>query len=338
MPASKSPLGPAVASNSMIATLEKSLARLDGSLATLLRGGAVACAISLAAAPTLGGCAPATTGEGGDDEDLGEAGEAVVGNGQSDWAQDQGQRNTAMVSYYRESWYNTTNCGSRYGCTGLDVFIKLRVKPVVGANLDQKRVGVAYRAAGSSSVTTVTGSYFTTWSNGDEEWHIKVPLSYAWGQALLSFNAWYQDGNGNTFYDDNSGELHPISIGTSPNAVSQMGGFTTVALDATGVHGAISARVADIDVDKQVAVVYTTDGWQTSQWLDAGAGENQWHWVEDYGADYERWQVDVNLPGSFTAFQYAIVYRHGVVNGASTYEFWDNNLGQNYTVALPSSP
>lgn len=333
MPPSQSPLGPTVASNSASATLEKALARLDGSLATLLRGGAVACALSLAAAPAVSGCAVTTTGEGGDD-DPGEASEALIGNGQSDWAQGQGQRNTAMVSYYQQSWYNYTNCGSRYGCSGLDVFIKLRVKPVAGANLDQKRVGVVYRTPGTSNLTTVTGSYFSTWGNGDEEWHIKLPFPMAFGQALISFNAWYQDGNGNTFYDDNSGELHPISIGTSPNAISQMGGFTNVTLDATGVHGAISARVADIDPDKQVAMVYTTDGWQTSHWLDVGAGENQWHWVEDYGADYERWQVDVNLPGSFSAFQYAIVYRHGVVNGATTYEFWDNNFGGNYSAPV----
>lgn len=53
---------------------------------------------------------------------------------------------------------------------------------------------------------------------------------------------------------------------------------------------------------------------------------------EDYGADYERWDANINLPGNFNQFQYAIVYRHGTVNGATVYDFSDNNGGQNFVV------
>ena len=67
----------------------------------------------------------------------------------------------------------------------------------------------------------------------------------------------------------------------------------------------------------------------------SAAGQaNRWYWVEDFpwSAGRERWQIDVDLPGGAARFEYAVVYRHGVVNGARTYEFWDNNFGANYAV------
>jgi hypothetical protein len=45
------------------------------------------------------------------------------------------------------------------------------------------------------------------------------------------------------------------------------------------------------------------------------------------------WKIPLNIAGTdVAAFEYAIVYKHGVVNGATTYEFWDNNGGGNYVV------
>ncbi len=79
----------------------------------------------------------------------------------------------------------------------------------------------------------------------------------------------------------------------------------------------------------------TTDGWDTVIQLGMGqAGDvNRWYWAEDYPwSGRERWQLDLDLPQGGEAFEYAVVYRHGVVNGARTYEFWDNNFGANYVV------
>lgn len=324
----KKPLGLPVASNNIFTAVEQVLARLDGRLGMMVRGGAFLSAVAIAAAPS--GCAVPSA----DDEGVGEAQEKVIGDGQTDWAQQQGQRDTYWVNYYHESWwaYNYTTCNARFCAQYVDLFIKLAVRPAANADLNWKRVGVVYRAPGTSQLTTVTGDYFSTWNNGQEEWHVKVTVPAS--QNIISFNAWYQDGAGHTYYDDNDGELHVATIGPSTVAVVQMYGapYTTVSVDDTGVHGSVSARVADIDYDKQVSMVYTTDGWQTAQWLDVGSGENGWHWAEDYGADYERWAVDLNLPGDFQMLEYAIRYRHGVVNGAYTYEFWDNNSGQNYVV------
>lgn len=335
MSKSPKPVPSVIASPSFFAALERAVFRMEGRLGAFVKGGAFAGAMTFAAAPTVAGCLATTDRS---DEPLGEAEEAVLANGQSDWAQQQGQRNTSMVRYYQESWWswNYTTCSSRFCPQYIDVFLKLAVRPVAGANLDQKRVGVVYRAPGSNELTTVTGNYFTTWNDGDEEWHIKVTVPSS--QVFLSFNAWYQDGAGNTFYDDNVGELHAVTAGPTSIAVVQMGGdpFTTVSLDETGVHGSVSARLMDVDYDKQVDMVYTLDNWQTSHWLSVGTGDNAWHWVEDYGQDYERWTVDLDLPGDFQEMQYAIRYRHGVVNGAHAYEFWDNHNGQNYVVSRPS--
>ncbi|MEZ4313369.1 MAG: hypothetical protein R3F14_35555, partial [Polyangiaceae bacterium] len=315
-------------SPSFLVALEKVLGRQNGLVARLARTGAMASVLAMSAGPVVAGCQTAIDSE--DPDDLGETEDAIIGGGQTDWAQQQGQRNTAMVSYYHENWWAFTDCGSRFGCQGIELFLKLRVKPVAGANLDNKHVGVVYRKTGTSALTTVNGTYFTTWGNGDEEWHIKVNLR-SW-ENIISFNAWYQDGVGNTFFDDNSGELHAVAVGGSYPAITHMWGYTNVAVTATGVSGDISVRLADIDYDKDVAMVWTTDDWQTTNWMDMGNGSNQWHWIEDNGDDYERWGVSVDIPGDFTKFEYAIVYRHGVVNGAALYEFWDSNNGSNWVV------
>lgn len=320
--------GSPASSSSFIAALERMLGHQTGRVVRLVRTGAIAGVLTFAAAPLMTGCnAPVDTEE---SEDVGETEDAVLGGGQADWAQQQGQHNPTMVSYYGENWFAYTDCGNRGGCQAVDLFIKLRVKPVAGANLDSKRVGVVYRKPGTSEPITVTGNYFTTWGNGDEEWHVKVRLRSF--ENIVSFNAWYQDGTGNTFFEDNKGELHAIAIGGSYAAIQQMWNLNTVALTAQGVQGTINVRLADIDWDKQVAMVWTTDDWQTVQWSNTGSGQNQWHWAEDNGSDYERWAIDLNIPGDFQSFKYAIVYKHGVVNGAAVYEFWDNNGGANYVV------
>ena len=330
MPIAKKPQGLPIASNNIFTAIEHVLGRLDGRLGAIVKSGAVASALTFAIAPTSSGCAVADDAG----EDVGETQDAIIGAGQADWAQQQGQRDTYWVSHFHETWwsYNYTACSTRFCPQYIDLFIKLAVRPAESANLETKRVGVVYRAPGTTQLTTVTGNYFTTWNNGQEEWHVKVTVpSY---QNVISFNAWYEDGAGHTYYDDNSGELHVATIGPGSIAVVQMNGYpyTTVSVDADGVHGSISARVADIDYDKNVSLVYTTDGWQTSHWLDIGTGDNAWHWVEDYGTDYERWAVDLDIPGDFAQLEYAIRYRHGVVNGAYAYEFWDNNNGNNYLV------
>jgi hypothetical protein len=319
----KNRTSPPAAPPSFYASLERLLGKNGNGMARLV----VASAFVASSGPLAAGCAPEGAG---DDGDTAGRGESLVGQGQSDWAQLEGRRDTALVSYYGENWHHFTDCNTRAGCQGVDLFLKVRVRPVAGANVEQKRVGVIYRAPGTSAPVTVLGNYFTTWANGDEEWHVKVHLRSS--EDVVSFNAWYQDGLGNTLYDDNAGKLHALAVTGTHAAVLQLWNLRTLRLDGDRARGKIAVRLADLDFDKEVRMAYTTDGWKTVNWAESGEGANHWHWAQDYGADYEQWEIDVDVaaPGA-QQFEYAILYRHAA-GGDQAYEFWDNNFGQNYRV------
>jgi hypothetical protein len=262
---------------------------------------------------------------------------AAVNEG-TDWAQDEGVRDTGKVHFYDEAWSHVEvtgqTCGTR-GCYGgtttTTVFVKLRVQPQWGANLDDKRVGVVYRDINGWQ-GTATGYYFSTHGDGYEEWHVPVQLNGY--HNFIAFNGWYQDGAGGpTWYDDNQGELHLVKTSEHYQMVRQVTWESDVMLDDTGIHGTVVLDVADIDYDKDIRLVYTTDDWATTHELTIGAAElNAWHWQGDTYGSRERWELELELPGSFDHIEYAIVYRHGVVAGADAYEYWDNNYGQNYRV------
>lgn len=281
-------------------------------------GGAALATTALVQLPALAGCVDAPT----------------VGDvDQNDWAQYEGVRDTTMVSYTGSAWSVCRFPNTRFGCGAFEVYIKLRVRPVSGANLDAKRVGVVYKTPEDGTERTAIGHYFTTWGNGDEEWH--VPIQVSTSQKTLIFDAWYQDGAGHTYVDDNEGELHVFNDGPAYTVVRVEPWRTTVTVDDTGVRGSLSVQVADLDFDKDIELHATTDGWATVTELGIGAAgdTNRWYWAEDYAwSGRERWQIDLELPDGGGPLEFAVVYRHGVVNNARSYEFWDNNGGANHVV------
>jgi hypothetical protein len=286
----------------------------ERALARLRRGGSAAGQVALAGGvllqlPALTACV---------DTEQTDAAE------QADWAQYEGIRNTEMVSYTGSYWSKCNAPNTRFGCGSVDIWVKLRVRPVAGADIAWKRVGVVYKNAADLTERTAIGNYFTTYANGDEEWH--VPMSVPAFQTTVLFDGWYQDGTGETWVDDNQGELHVINDGPSYQVVRVEPWLNTVTVGASGVLGRISVQAYDLDYDKQIKLVGTTDGWATQFELPLT-------WSEDlqFGTR-ERWTVDIDRPGATGAFEYAVVYRHGIVNGAREYDFWDNNFGQNYRV------
>jgi hypothetical protein len=297
----------------------------DSSIERLIARFALASSITFAA-PLFTGCATEPAFD--------ETSTAVLGDGQADWAQQQGRRDTSMVSYLGSFWQEATDCGYRGGCQTISVFVKLKVKRVDGADLNWKRVGIAYRDA-NGLTTTAVGRYFSSYHDGYEEWH--VPFSVrAWQYGVFTFNAWYQDGRGNTFYDDNAGELHAIKLQWS-SPVAQQFGSTALEWNETGLGGHIDLRVADLDYDKDLRLVWSTDGWNTVNESHMGApgDTNAWYWLRDESSSFELWRLDLALAGDFDRFEYAIVYRHGAAGGGRTYEFWDNNFGSNYVLTRP---
>jgi hypothetical protein len=253
---------------------------------------------------------------------------------QTDWVQYEGQRNTDMVSYVGQFWAECANPNTRFGCGTVDVFVKLRVKPVQGASLDYKEVGVVTSNPFDNEEKTAYGYYFSTWDNGDEEWHVRVSVP-SW-RDFFTFNAFYRDGAGHTFYDDNRGELHVVNAGPDQQIVRVNTYNNTAEITPGGLSGKISVRVADLDFDKKLRMVATVDGWQNV--LEFGQGlpgeKNVWYWVQDvYGG--ELWEIDLDLSGDIDVFEYAVQYQHGVVNDATAYGFWANNNGYNYRIERP---
>lgn len=251
------------------------------------------------------------------------------------WLDSEGVRDTSMVSYLDSSWHEYRDCNNRGGCMSIAVFLKVRVQPVAGARLEDKRVGVVYSSMGGEPQTAV-GHYFTTYDNGDEEWHVQVDRRAA-EPGVLRFDVWYQDGRGNTYYDDNNGEAHVEAYHGHQSVIYHYWrgpDADEVTVGEDGVRGRVELVLADIDFDKDVRIVWTTDGWATVNELGMGVPgtTNALYWVEDLWHGYERWAVDLDIEGPASRFEYAAVYRHGVVNGARSYEFWDNNGGRNHIV------
>jgi hypothetical protein len=248
--------------------------------------------------------------------------QGVIAYGQADWVQSRGIRDTSQVQYYQEFWRDSSACNSRFGCRSMTVFIKLRVKPALGADLTKKRVGVVYREAGRTDPITAVGSYFATHGDGYEEWHIPVKSDSFRGTFL--FTGWYETGAGSTFFDDNGGQRYAIAWRDSDRqTLAQDYAATTARFDSAGVKGSLAFVVQDLDFDKVLKLTYSTDGGVTWKDLTMGAAgsKNQLSWKGDIDQDFERWEVDLDLPGSFSSFQYKLIYRHGTGGGVSPAEF-----------------
>ncbi len=312
----------------------------DGSEGAL-RTGVVAGGIGLAALTGLAGCGEDEAEDtGGGSEEIQAPNIPVPGQNKADWAQAEGSRDTNMVSYMGEYWTEYQPCYERF-CNSVDVMLKLRVQPKTGIDVSRKRVGIVATRPGFTDTTTFMGELFTTLQDGSEEWHVRVgSRANGWGAyfPLFTFTAWYQDGGGNTYYDDNQGEFHAISYTDRYRVLSQVwccsDELTNVRLTDAGVEGKIRLMVGNLDFDKDIRLVWTTDEWTTvSQYHMGGENDaNAWHWVQHTYGGSELWEINLDIQGDFQKFEYAVVYRHGVVNNAISYEFWDNNGGRNYVV------
>lgn len=251
-----------------------------------------------------------------------------------DWAQYEGKRDTRMVQFTGAWSADCAGGNTRFGCGSLAVHLSVRVRPNHAADLNWKRVGIVYKSPDDQTERTALGNYSFTRADGDEEWQVTVVVPQ-W-QSVVEFDVWYQDGAGSTWIDDNEGELHVVNGGPVYQIVRVEPWLQTATVGDAGVSGMLSVQVADLDFDKDLELVATKDGWATVLRFGIGAhgDKNRWYWTEDFpnSPGRERWQIDLDLPGAADKFEYAIGYRHGVVHGARTYEFWDNNGGGNYRI------
>lgn len=330
-------------SESFSEALEKALARVKRTTGLIITRGALGAA--LVSAPMT-----ACTSELGD-ADVAALEAELLNSSVLDWAQQRGERNPSMVRFEGTSWVELENC-SRF-CSTANIFLRLIVTPVAGVDLSQKQVGVMYRSTTSTEPPHGFANFVRTLDDGTEEWQAVVPLR-GWDPRVISFNAYYETGEffydeyanewrKRTFFDDNGGDLHVVAPGPSTWAIRRDFSRDDIQVGPQGVQGTITARVANFDYEKEVEIVWTTDNWATTNVF--GMGEpgqtNAWYFQEiipsdpSVAHDFERWAININLPGPADHFEYAILYRHGLGDGARRYEFWDNNYFRNYRVEAP---
>ncbi len=142
--------------------------------------------------------------------------------------------------------------------------------------------------------------------------------------------------NGQEYWDNNNGQNYEIT-GVAGRYLSEginVSVYNSNLYQYTGSQSAslfIDVDVKNLNYKKDVEVVYTTDGWKTSNKAKLNfqsyftVGPKQML-ISPNRFGVEKWSVSINLPTSVQIVDYAIVYR---VNGQ---EYWDNNFGKNYRV------
>jgi hypothetical protein len=273
-----------------------------------LRRRAICCAIASACA-MVSGCAGAPS-------DAPPSTPSVLGDDKSDWAQDIGTRDTSVVRFTGEIDSFGASCiPGHVSCSEVDILLTLRVTPRPGSV--DARAGVVWRAIDGREGTTVSEG-FSLDASGDEIHRVRIRMPA--GTELLAFTAWYQpEAYGETFYDDNDGELH---LFVDRNMIHLEYDPESPTFDVDRVHGTLRVIVADIDFDKEVELVWSTDGWVTEHRFglateaerETGATLNRFLWAGDYAAVpfYDRFEIELDVPvdESVESFEYALVFRH----------------------------
>lgn len=184
-------------------------------------------------------------------------------------------------------------------------------------------------------------------ANGMEVWTADVHGDLDTYGTMLTFALKYTV-NGQTYWDNNNGANYKI---TPDGGVLLAAGINVyngpyypgvpVNVGTDNVYtGYVTVR--NLAPAKQVKVVYTTDGWATTQ--TASANYSPAFWTAFYTAGFpptaiskvanpnaygvEEWTYSLPVGATATQLHYAISY---TVNGQT---YWDNNFGRNYSVSL----
>lgn len=137
------------------------------------------------------------------------------------WAQREGVRAADMVWFDSSSWFESRRVheapeeyqNSLWRHTAI---WKIRVRPVPGADLAWKRVGIIRFRPPCTAEETLIAGYFATLADGSEEWQVREEWeSASYASAAVShtfaFAVWYQDGAGHTYYDDRNGVGYTVT-------------------------------------------------------------------------------------------------------------------------------
>lgn len=202
------------------------------------------------------------------------------------------------------------------------------------ANLGYTKYVSAHSKLANGSWTDIPLSYNRAADSGREVWSTDVVDfggSSRFGNSVqfaLSYTV-----NGQTYWDNNNQANYQIVTngGVILNGVNLYALNPTTTFNAGYYFGAVTLN--NIGFAKTVKIVYSTDGWKTTQSANATYDAKFWSVDNVYltnpnAYNFEEWSFVLPLAADATQLQYAISY---TVNGQT---YWDNNFGHNYSAVL----
>ncbi|MGA9523050.1 MAG: hypothetical protein WBV82_16395 [Myxococcaceae bacterium] len=200
------------------------------------------------------------------------------------------------------------HCYSRY-----HFWVDLRVRN----DAFNKQIGIRWTDNGWASAKVAYAKYEETLPDGFERWGIDVTIGEGVVRpAEIEFAA-FAEMNGTTSWDPHNN--HAIYKSVLPHRPVTLVHSKVEYLAGTGAQVSGTIRAYNLDGARDVAVRYSTDGWQNSN-------EAQATFVSGHDWTFTTPSLgNASLPEEV---QFAVRYRVG------GNEYWDNNNGQNYKYRL----
>jgi len=199
--------------------------------------------------------------------------------------------------------------------------VYVRMKKPDGSWVD---VALAYNRPADNGREVWSGSYadYSGYALTYQTWDLEFALRY----KVSGQEYWDNNGGQNYKQAKDSGSL---LVGA--NVLGQLYTPSSSYSSSGGVFYT-SVTLKNLSPNKQVKVVYSTDGWQTTKTAWGSFNSTYWYGAYSGAANpnqygVEEWNIQLAV-GSATHVDYAIAY---LVNGQT---YWDNNFGQNYGLQL----
>jgi hypothetical protein len=200
----------------------------------------------------------------------------------------------------------------------------------------EKKVTAIYRVAGGDWVEA-PATYVAPTHDGLEAWSFATQAVVLGDRqsTTVELKLRYEVA-GATYVDDQGGQNYLVGIGFDPSAPTFVLQRSALVLgtaswfpladplgDLLGRRLYGTVLLENLAYEKSVQIVYSADGWRTVRTADATYG------APIFGNPLvEVWNFQLDVDPSAASVQFAVHYQY---NGAS---YWDNNFGQNYTVAF----
>lgn len=215
---------------------------------------------------------------------------------------------TANAATVDVSLYSSEVYFCKYGITTRIVYVKTD-----GTSSDQS-VTVHYNYLDGEEWRDSDAVYFTTLSDGSKIW--KATFSSYNTEYAIKYTA-----NGNEYWDNNNGQNYTNeNIGTAPITVNRGRAFYG------NFSNTVSVSLQNYAYEKEVAVRYTTDSWNTYSDVPMSYESTNANGTEVWTADID------TLPNDLSGFEFCVYY---TVNGQT---YWANNFNQNYDASYRVYP